>query len=156
MEVHGCDIDGEAIAWLNSWPKKIGHFYQVNPSPPLPEGLPQYDLILAQSVFTHLPIDLEDQWLTALSKALRPGGVIVATFHGAAHHRFIPQELRAEFARNGFVFSPGATTPGLPEFYQTSYHSAEDIVRRWAAYGRVVTTVPSGLRGQDVAVIQKI
>jgi SAM-dependent methyltransferase len=154
IDLHGCDIDETAISWLHSRPDVTGHFFHVGDTPPLPAGLPKYDLILAQSVFTHLPEELEQRWLTELSKAITPGGVIVATYHGRSFQRFIPADQRTGFESSGFAYATIHPTPGLPDFYQTSFHTEEYIRDRWSTYGNIIAAVEHGLEGQDVAIIQ--
>jgi SAM-dependent methyltransferase len=153
-DLHGCDIDQAAISWLHSQPEVTGHFFYVGDTPPLPAGLPKFDLILAQSVFTHLPHELEHRWLSELSRAINPGGVIVATYHGRSFQRFIPADQRPGFESSGFAYATIHPTPGLPDYYQTSFHTEENIRACWNAYGDIVATIEHGLEGQDVAIIR--
>ena len=155
-QLYGCDIDAAAIGWLNGLHPPICTAFQIGDRPPFPAGLPQFDLILAQSVFTHLPLDLERLWLAEIAKAMKPGGIMALTFHGPGFQRFIPPQQQREFSDTGFMYTNLGLTPGLPEFYQTSFHSLDYIRREWAAYGQVLEVVEYGLGGQDVALIQKL
>jgi hypothetical protein len=113
------------------------------------------DLVLAQSVFTHLPLDLETEWLTSLTASLAPGGVMVLTFHGASFDRFVPDAGHATLKRDGFLHCNIGLTPGLPDYYQTSFHTEDYIKKEWSRYGEVLAIREFGFEGQDVAVIQE-
>lgn len=78
--IHGCDIDREAIGWCQ---KNLTGEYAVSPLyPPLPYDDGSFDAVLAMSVFTHLNRRLQLKWLRDLARVLRPGGVLVASVHG--------------------------------------------------------------------------
>jgi SAM-dependent methyltransferase len=154
QKIYGCDIDDTAIQWLNALPECIGHFFTVGDRPPFPTDLPKFDLILAQSVFTHLPEDLEEAWLSALRQQLAPGGVMLLTYHGPSFNRWLPEDQRSKLESTGFAYSNRGITPGLPDYYQTSWHSHDGIRQRWSKYGQVLATLDFGLEGQDLAILQ--
>jgi cyclopropane fatty-acyl-phospholipid synthase-like methyltransferase len=74
--IHGSDIDGEAIAWCERIFRgevKRGRFsFGVNQDrPPTAFDSGHFDLVYAISVFTHLPEDLQFQWLAELRRITR-------------------------------------------------------------------------------------
>jgi SAM-dependent methyltransferase len=82
-ELHGCDIDGPSIDWLQRELCPPFRAFRNGERPPLPVPDAQYDLVLALSVFTHLT-DLWSDWLLELHRVLRDGGLLIATFLGRA------------------------------------------------------------------------
>ena len=80
LNLYGCDIDAEAIAWCT---EHLPGNFAVSPLyPPLSYEDSSFDAILAVSVMTHLPRRKQGQWLRDLFRILRPGGVFVASVHG--------------------------------------------------------------------------
>jgi SAM-dependent methyltransferase len=93
-ELHGCDIDGPSIEWLQSELCPPFHAFRNEEAPPLPVPDARYDLVLALSVFTHLT-DLWSDWLLELHRVLRPDGLLIATFLGkAAYEAFTGKRYR--------------------------------------------------------------
>lgn len=152
-QVQGCDVDGEAIGWNLRNLGDVGDFFVIPSEPPLVADMRAYDLILALSVFTHLPEKMEKAWLRQLRAMLAPGGVLVATYHGASFHRLVPPEHRARFAETGFAHLDLGRTPGLPDFYLTSFHSGDYVRNMWVEEFRSVTLPETTLEGQEVALL---
>lgn len=75
-----CDIHEEAVAFARA----IG--FEATPSTWTPEAFSPgaFDAIVTVSFFTHMPREVWTRWLAALGRALRPGGVLLFTAHGAA------------------------------------------------------------------------
>jgi SAM-dependent methyltransferase len=80
-EVYGCDIDEESIAWLEGTLSPPLHFFLNGEKPPLPQADDSFDLIWAQSVFTHLTDDWSS-WLLELHRLLNEDGLVILTFVG--------------------------------------------------------------------------
>lgn len=94
-EVHGCDSNPELVGWCrDNLPFMRCVRNELNP--PLPYEGSRFDLVYAISVFTHLPIALQCAWVRELSRILRPGGLLLLTFHGDRHaaRYLLPWELR--------------------------------------------------------------
>ena len=80
-EFWGCDIDGPSIEWMQSNLCPPFHARQTISVPPLALEHGSFDLIYAVSVFTHLT-DHSTRWLLELHRALKPDGLLIATFMG--------------------------------------------------------------------------
>jgi SAM-dependent methyltransferase len=149
--VVGSDIDGEAIAWCRRHLSDAAGFIVHRPRPPLPVKARTFDLVYAISVFTHLPEDLQMEWLDELRRIARPGGLLLLTVH--------PMDLAARAASgadDGFLYAKGAGTKGLPDFYQTTFHSREYIVERWSPYFAIVDIIRKGINNhQDLIVARR-
>lgn len=156
-KLHGIDIDPEAIEWARANYGSLADF-RVGPAmPPTTYAADTFDLIYGISVFTHLPEDMQFAWLDELRRITRPGGVLLLTTHGELFLQRRPEWASDPLAvRRGFVYRAGGDTPGLPGFYQDSYHSHEYIRREWGERFEVLHITPAGLdEWQDVVVLQK-
>jgi len=125
QELHGSDIDPEAIAWCRSHIDYAA--FEVNASlPPLayPDG--KFEFIYVLSVFSHLDREMQRAWLSEMARLLRPGAPLYLTFSG----RFVFDKFREdfpaasirEFETSGFTFinNIGAEFYVYPKWYQTS------------------------------------
>ena len=65
----------------------------------------------------------------------------------------VPSGSYDELSRRGFCYAACGSTPGLPDYYQTSFHSQTYIRRDWSKFFQIRRIVP--LDGQDVVVCEK-
>ena len=79
--ITGCDIHTPSIDWLRANHPDRVRLYVNDETPPLPEADDTFDLVYCGSVFSHLT-DWAP-WLLELLRVLKPGGTLVASFHGA-------------------------------------------------------------------------
>jgi SAM-dependent methyltransferase len=80
-ELHGCEIDGPSVEWLQANLSPPLHVFRNAEAPPLPLESGSFDLVWAISVFTHLT-DYWADWLLELHRLLRDGGLLLATILG--------------------------------------------------------------------------
>lgn len=80
-DIHGCDIDREAIDWCKDNFSRVR--FAVNPPVP-PTEYPDnfFDLVIGNSVFTHLTKDIQLAWLEEMKRIISPGGLFLASVHG--------------------------------------------------------------------------
>jgi 2-polyprenyl-3-methyl-5-hydroxy-6-metoxy-1,4-benzoquinol methylase len=154
-DLHGCDIDPEAIGWLQSNLGDLGTFATVPHEPPTayPDGA--FDVVIGISVFTHLPEELQFAWLSELRRITRPDALLVLTVHGANHHGLLPADERRALEEHGFWYrSQGDGHPdGLPDFYQNAYHVADYVERVWGRWFDVVAQHPRAIEDHQDAVV---
>ncbi|MGH8642383.1 MAG: class I SAM-dependent methyltransferase, partial [Burkholderiales bacterium] len=99
-EFVGTDIDAEAIRWSRNYLAHLGTF-QVNGTwPPLDHPDESFDLVIANSVFTHLPEDMQFAWLKELRRVTRNGGYLLLTVHGPDVYETFDSARRAAENRN--------------------------------------------------------
>lgn len=152
----GCDVDAPAIEWAQKHLPNSGEFFASLDRPPISHAEKgAFDLIVALSVFTHLPEDMQDAWLAELMSLLRPGGLLLATFHGPYYHRFVPEELREKFGDYGFIHCDLGKTPDLPDYYLTTFHTTDYIKERWPRFGELAEIVPMAVQLQDAAILRR-
>lgn len=76
----GFDYNGASIAWcLRNVPGVAFHKNAL--APPLPCADAAFDALYCISVFTHLPADLHVAWIGEIARVLKPGGLLIASFH---------------------------------------------------------------------------
>ena len=150
---HGTDVDAESIEWCRA--SINGGVFTVNgPLPPLPYPDASFDLIYGVSVFTHLSEEHQRTWLPELRRILKPGGLLLLSFH--SRNVWQPLEDASAVERDGFVFRRSAKLKGiLPEWYQTAFQSQPSIVRALSAHFTEVGYLERNLGDQDVAVARK-
>jgi len=153
---YGTDIDGDAIAWCRRT-LTFAEFNVNGPLPPLEYASEMFDLIVAVSVFTHLDEEHQVQWLEELSRVAKPGAIFLCTVHGPHIWQNLPDALRAEVERDGFLFVRSADWKGtFPDWYQTAYHTEEYVRRTFRNCFEVVEYLPRGLvEHQDLVILRK-
>ncbi|MBI2215212.1 MAG: class I SAM-dependent methyltransferase [Acidobacteria bacterium] len=106
-ELHGCDVDSEAVAWLAR--TASGDRFRVNGTkPPLPFAAESFNAIYAVSVFTHFSEAEQYAWSAELARVLVPRGVAAITTMGDGVIENFPAhvtpENRARLRNCGFLF----------------------------------------------------
>lgn len=163
--IFGTDIDSAAIAWCRA-NLPFASFKTNEPLPPLPWPEASFDLIYAFSVFTHLDEEYQFRWLEELHRALRPGGILLASTHGAYAQRDIAprvnftQDEMNTLQTRGFLFRVLETgrfkLDGLPDFYQCAFHSREYVNREWSRLFKVDHYIERGMnQHQDLILLSR-
>lgn len=82
-ELFGCDYNPSLVKWCTD---QLTGNYRVNSlNPPLDFPQDHFDVVYLLSVFTHLRIETQRDWLKELARVVRPGGVALVTFHDEIH-----------------------------------------------------------------------
>ncbi len=158
--LYGSDIDTEAIAWASANLSSFAQFSTNKASAPTAYASGMFDLIYSVSLFTHLDASAQDEWLAETQRLLKPGGMLLATTHGRLTlDSCTPGEL-ACLRRDGIVYRTDRKgrfkVDGLPDFYQTTFHTVEYVRRHWGRFFPVVEHIEGGLNGhQDIVLMRK-
>jgi SAM-dependent methyltransferase len=160
VQVSGTDIDPEAIGWLAGNYAKYGAIAVAPHRPPTSYPDAAFDFIFGISVFTHLPQDMEAQWLDELRRIAAPGAHLVLTTHGQSHWSQLAPEVRTIVERDGFYYGDFGWNYGrsisLPDFYQTAYHSPDYVRREWGKRFDVLAITPLGMgKHQDTVLLRR-
>jgi len=167
VELHGVDIDAEAIAWAQAhipWVRCA-----VNDGlPPLAFPDAHFDLVFNQSVFTHLDERYQDAWLAELRRIVKPGGDLVLSVSG--EHPFSqllkahrdagadPGPLMETYRTKGIVFVEDDGWKGgpFPDFYHSTFHAPWYVFQHWSRYFDIKAYVVRGsLDFQDYLLLRR-
>lgn len=172
LEVHGCDIDAEAVEWCaGNLPD--GKFRAIGPHPPTgyPDGY--FQLAIGYSVFSHFDPDRQREWLAEMRRIIAPGGLFLASVHGRFAARFslrpseVPSRWRwirrqkptLDVLASGFIDAgedralAGIAPAG---YYRGTYQSPEWTNREWSKYFRVLEIREGGMQNyQDLVVLER-
>jgi SAM-dependent methyltransferase len=165
--LHGCDTDGDAVAWAREH-LDFATYEHNDALPPLPYDDATFDLVANHSVFTHLPEAYQDRWLAELQRVLAPGGWAVLSVAGL--HAFAglvqswrdwpadPSHLEAAMRDVGFLYISDDSWTGtsFPDWYHSTFHSPNYVIEHWSQYFTVVGYFPrAALNFQDVVLVQR-
>lgn len=165
-ELHGVDIDSEAVTWAAEH-LRYAHVSRSTPTPPLeyPDGF--FDLVYAYSVFTHIDEEYQDAWLHELRRVTRPGGLLLVTVHGEhAYHATHTAVLAggadtwdwdAAVQQRGFLHIRDDAWIGgpFPDYFHTSFHMPWYVYAHWGELFTVRAHLPRRALGyQDVVVLE--
>lgn len=151
--LYGSDYNPKLVQWCQQ-NLPFAAFHTNHLAPPLPYVDQQFDFIYTISVFTHLPEDLQEQWLKELTRILKPKGFLIITLHGEARSGDLTPEQKQLFDSGQMIVRGekyrGSNVCGAyhPESY-VRQHFIKDLT--------IIDVIPCGTTdgGQDVYLLQK-
>jgi SAM-dependent methyltransferase len=154
VQWHGTDVDPKSVEWCRS--NIPGAQFAVNEAyPPTDYGSGQFDLVYAISVFTHLDADYQRAWLLDLARILRPGGVLMASFHSRSVWE--PLEAAQAVRRYGFAFRTSEKLKGIfPAWYQTAFRDPDSVAKLFSEQFENFTYLEGQMGAQDLAIATRI
>lgn len=154
--LHGTDIDSQAIRWCTQH-LPFAHWSVNDALPPTRYGPNAFDFVFAISVFTHLDERLQLAWLSEILRILKPNGLLLATVHGEQYVDQVKKEHMGVFDATGILNQVGRTgalkLDGLPDYYQTTFHSRNYIERVWGKMFEVLSYKEKGMNERQDAVL---
>ena len=81
IDLHGCDVNPRMVDWCRR-NLPFGRFEVNGLEPPLPYEDHSFGLAYAFSVLTHLPEQVQHEWLREFERVLRPGGFLIFSTQG--------------------------------------------------------------------------
>jgi SAM-dependent methyltransferase len=142
--LRGCDVNGPVVDFVFS------HFpfvdaYHSPLMPPLKYADGTFDLIYSFSVFSHLSLAVEKDWLRELKRVSAPGCLFLLSIHG---DWMIEQTLgdRADAVRKtGFtwdvVHGRFGTWSDFPDYYEASFHTSDYVRANWSEYFEILDVI---------------
>ncbi len=150
----GSDVNGRAIRWCRK-NLPFGRFVTNALEPPLPFDSDTFDLAYSFSVFTHLPRNSQQVWVSEISRVLRPGGLLVASLNGVKSRQDMTASEVASFDAGNLVIR----APEVPGSNRcAAYHPVGFVKRRLFSDWLLLVHLPAGARGnphQDLYVFAK-
>ncbi len=152
-ELHGVDYNPRLVKWCT---RRLQGQFRVNRlHPPLPYPDGHFDIVYLMSVFTHLRIPTQREWLAELKRVTSPGGLVLLTFHDE-HHRGLPDAnvARQALARDGvYIHNNHIEGSNLIATFQT----IESARRLFAEAFEVERIIPSNetVVDQALAVLRR-
>lgn len=150
---HGCDYNPTLVEWCRH-NLDFAEFFVNALAPPLECDDAAFDLIYANSVFTHLDEDLQNRWLAELRRLLMPGGVLLMTTHGDAWREGLDRAERALYDAGRIVVRSAASSgSNLCETYHAPAYFKAVAERTFANVHHLPKGRPAD-KEQDVWVLQ--
>ncbi len=154
----GSDVNPKMIEWCQKNLPEI-EFYHNELKPPL--GFAQddsFDLMLASSVFTHIPLDTQELWLAEMQRILRPGGIFICSVLGKFHASTLlgTRQLQELETKGSFTL----TSEDSNATYSTRLggsgwdviQTRAEIIRVFGSYFQMIDYIPGV---QDFLVLRK-
>lgn len=160
VKLIGTDINPMCVEWCRRNIKGV-EFHPNQAQPPLPSAKDaSIDLIIACSVFTHIPLDLQKPWLLELRRILRPGGIFLCTVLGESYvEKMLSQKDREHLANVGF-FELG---PDHEAVSLSSRHTGQDdvfqtraqVLKSFGAVFDILAYLERGQKLQNLLVLHR-
>ena len=154
----GSDVNPEMIEWCEKNLTDI-EFYHNQLTPPLSFAEDNsFDLILASSVFTHIPLDTQGLWLQEMQRILHPGGIFICSVLGQNHISLLLSEPEKEQLRR--VGNLTLTSENDQATYSTRvggsawdvFQTRSEVIKVFSSYFQIIDYIPGG---QDFLVLRK-
>jgi SAM-dependent methyltransferase len=154
----GSDVNPEMVEWCQANLPEID-FYHNELLPPLTFAEDNsFDLMLASSVFTHIPLDTQELWLAEMQRILRPGGIFICSVLGNFHTSvLLNSEERQKLKKQG---SFTLTSEDSQATYSTRVggsawdviQTRSEVIRVFGSFFQIVDYIPGV---QDFLVLLK-
>ena len=153
--IAGCDIDGEAVRWMQEHFSR-GSFRKVGAYPPTQFDDQRFDFVYGVSVFTHLDEETQLQWLGELRRITRAGGLVIMSVRSTPSDEAEAAGLsdKGFFDRQGPIHRQFAEIAEA-DYYRLTVHSKDYVVTHWSKYFDVLEVVERGLGRQDAVVMRR-
>jgi SAM-dependent methyltransferase len=122
-------------------------------APPLPHPDGFFAVVYAISVLTHLPEELQRQWMREFHRITEPGGLVMVTTQGDAKSWKILPEERARYDAGKLVVRHSRSAGSN---LCTTFHPREWFEANLTEGFRLANFVPASISSQDLYVLQRI
>jgi ubiquinone/menaquinone biosynthesis C-methylase UbiE len=158
-KIHGCDIDREAVDWCTSNIANV-EFEVVSPVPPTNYKSNYFDLVIANSVLTHLTRDMQLQWLEEMKRIISFNGLLIASIHGkfAAYFSFSLDSLQKIMEQGIYDATNDSALNGIaPDgYYRGTFQSREYTHTVYKQCFEILDYVERGAGNhQDLVIMKK-
>jgi SAM-dependent methyltransferase len=154
----GSDANLEMIQWCKNNLSGI-EFYDNDLEPPLSFAEDNsFDLVIASSVFTHIPLHLQEVWLKEMRRILRPNGIFICSVLGKNHQRWVldSQDIIQLRQKGSLTFSPedkqAAFSTRIGGSRWDVFQTRAEVIRVFGSFFQIIDYIPGG---QDFLVLRK-
>ena len=152
-KVYGCDCNSEAIKWAKEH-LPFAEFSRTHVTHPTAYSDNTFDLIFALSVLTHMPEELEYQWMSEFRRLLRPQGFLILSLHGDTYLERLTSKEKRRFL-GGQIVVRGERHAGSNRC--ATFHPRHYVTENLAQGFHMVDFVPQGLQAtQDLYLFQNL
>ena len=152
--LHGTDFNLKLVKYCQSTISDFASCQLNDLAPPLayPEG--KFDLIYANSVFTHLPENLQITWMREMRRILQTNGYLYITVHGSGWRCKLRPDRQKRYD-NGILVVIGEEHAGSNQC--NAYHSQKYVSEEFSKGFSLVDYIPNGARhaDQDIYLFRK-
>lgn len=160
VDLVGTDMNPTCIDWCQQEIPGV-EFHLNERTPPLSFLEDNsIDLAFAFSVFTHIPFDIQEDWLRELHRAMSPGGVFLCTVLSEWFvERMLTPEEQQKYKQDGqFTLLPSNERVSLSSKVTDQhdvFQSSTELARVFGKYFDIRRTVSMHSSSQDILVLQK-
>ena len=158
VKLVGSDVNPDMIEWCQKNVPGID-FYQNQLEPPLFFAEDRaFDLAIASSVFTHIPLNWQQQWLVEMYRVLRPNGIFICSVLGQNHQKLLldNQELQQLETTGNLILSSENTSASLATKFGGSkwdvFQTRAEVIKNFGSIFQIIDYIPGG---QDFLVLHK-
>ncbi|MEM1396776.1 MAG: class I SAM-dependent methyltransferase [Pseudomonadota bacterium] len=136
---YGVDYNQRLVDWCAA--NLPGKYAKNDLHPPLDFPTDYFDVVFLLSVFTHLRIDTQNEWLSELARIVKPGGFCLITFHDEDHPNMALTDSSRDdlLVRKTLVYNDRAEGSNLISTFQTRAATEEQFADRF----EVAEIIPS-------------
>ncbi|HLN04591.1 MAG TPA: class I SAM-dependent methyltransferase [Bryobacteraceae bacterium] len=152
--LHGADQNPDLVAWCRQ-NLAFAEFQSNTLEPRLDYADQKFEFAYALSVFTHMPEDLQQPWMSELWRILRPGGYLLITTQGDEYLQKLTETERANYGAGRIVVryrqAAGSNLCSV-------YHPEPYVRQRLQGRFSMVLSRPRGAAGngnQDIYLLRK-
>jgi len=157
-QIYGCDIDAEAIDWCKD-NIDCAKFRVISPLPPTEYPGDLFDLVVGNSVFTHLTRDVQISWLHEMKRIISPGGFLLASVHGEFATYFTFPDSVDNILKNGIhddILDGNLDGIAPNGYYRGTFQAKEYTNKVFSKYFEIIDYVERGsLNYQDLVIMKK-
>ena len=161
--ITGVDVDDDSVEWCKN-NLNFSNFQSIPLHPPTKLQNSYFDLVIGNSIFTHLKENVQFEWLEELQRITAEGAILLVTVHNSTAICRLDSQSSFIFdlwKNNGFADAGANSAINNViidhDYYRSVFHSSEYIIKNWSQYFKIIDIIP-GASGnhQDVVVMQKI
>jgi len=146
-DYHGIDIDREAIEWCRgAIPGGQFRVQSLRAETEFESGF--FDIVIGNSIFTHLREEDQFAWLAELSRIAKPDGIVAVSVNCATSlfNAGNKPQIVAALKQRGFCDTgPELVLKGVTEddtYYRNIYHTHDYIRETWSQHFSILEIVP--------------